>query len=243
VKWVVVLTTVLANLVFVAGGLFWIYARITRIAQIEITQAMEETLEGAIQGIDGDEFAELTALDLAPGQREPLDNALYQRHQTWLNTIHQVTPSAKPVSYAKGSQANEILIIGDIYRTLNPAYAYPFQAPYRLNQNTALDLLEGFERVSLNLNIYTDQAGNAWVAIYGPIRNSDGESVGALILEYDAAYLADLETAINREMAIACTVAAIWLLVSSGWILKTIQPVHELVGIGQRLLKKAEATR
>ncbi|NJN21524.1 MAG: toll/interleukin-1 receptor domain-containing protein [Leptolyngbya sp. RL_3_1] len=238
-KWVVVLTTVLANLAFVAGGLFWIYARMTRIAQAEITQAMEETLEGAIHGIDGDEFAELVALDVAPGQREPLDNALYQRHQTWLNTIHQVTPSAQPMSYARGNQANEILIVGDIYRTVNPIYAYPFKAPYRLNQAAALQLLEGFEGVSLNLDIYRDPAGNAWVAIYGPIRNSAGESVGALLLEYDATYLTHLEAAINREMAIACSVAAIWLLVSSGWILKTIQPVHEWVTMGQRLLKKA----
>jgi hypothetical protein len=238
-RWIVVLTTVLANLVFVAGGLFWLYARISRIAQAEITQEMEETLEGAIQGINGDEFSELIKTELPPDQREPLDNALYQRHQTWLKTIHQVTPSVQPISYAPGYQPNEVLIVGDIYRATNPAYAYDFKAPYRLNQPAALKLLDGFEATHLQLDIYADQDGNPLVAIYGPIRNSTGDPVGALILEYDAAYLTDLKRAIAAEMAIACSVAAIWLLISSGLVLQATQTSHELLGIRKRLQAKA----
>lgn len=238
-RWVVVLITVLANLVFVTGGLFWIYARITRIAQAEITQEMEETLNGAIRGIDGDEFAELINTELAPDQREPLDNALYQRHQTWLKTIHQVTPSAQPISYTRGDHANEILIIGDIYRATNPAYAYTFKEPYRLNQQAAVQLLEGLEAIHLHLDIYEDQDGNALVAIYGPIRNSAGDSVGALILEYDAVYLTDLKRAIAAEMAIACGIAAVWLVVSSGLVLRATQPSREFLGIRKRLSAKA----
>ncbi|MDA0266870.1 MAG: toll/interleukin-1 receptor domain-containing protein [Cyanobacteria bacterium] len=236
-RWVVVLTTVLANLMFVTGGLFWIYARMIRIAQAEITQTMEATLNGAIRGIDGDEFAELITVESAPGQAEPLDNALYQRHQTWLKTIHQVTPSALPISYVRGNDPREVLIIGDIYRAIQPDYAYQFRQPYRLEHQQALQLLDGFDGVSLDLDIYQDQDGQSWVAIYGPIQNSAGESVGALMLEYDAAYLTDLEGAIAREMAIVCTVAATWLLVSSGLVLRVIQPSHEFLGIRKRIRK------
>ncbi len=238
-KWVIVLTTVLANLALVTGGLFWIHGRMTRIAQAKVAQAMEETLDGALRGINGDEFAELITTDLAPGQQEPLDNALYQRHQTWLKTIHQVTPSALPTTYARGDTPREVVIIGDIYRAINPAYAYPFRQPYPLNQAAALKLLDGFDSVGLNLEIYTDPTGKPWVAIYGPIQNSAGESVGALILEYDAAYLSDLKGSVTQEMALIFGWAAIWLVISSRLILRAIQPSRERLEIQKRVCKQA----
>ncbi|HEY9622134.1 MAG TPA: toll/interleukin-1 receptor domain-containing protein [Crinalium sp.] len=220
-KWIVVLTTVIANMVFVAAGLSIIYRCMNDIARQQVEKTMQETLEGAIAGIDGDEFAALTQVAVLPGQTEPINNSLYQTHQAWLKTIHQISPAALSTTYVLDANG-KIVVIGDVCRMVAKQVAHPYRIilpdreliPARLN---------GFKEISLNLSPFKDQFGKSWVSIYGPIRNQSGAVVGELGLAYDSTYWTDLEDKIGRVMTIACIIAFIWLVISSWLILQATQ--------------------
>lgn len=229
-KWIVVLTTVLANLAIVAGGLFFLHSRMIEIALIEVEESAIDTLRGAIQGIDGDEFAALAKVDLPPEQDEPFDNPLYQQHQAWLNTVHQIAPLARPATYIRRPQTDAVVVIGDVFRMIEPDDAYAFREEIFPHSD---EMLEGFEQISPEFAAYTDDDGT-WIAIYGPIRNSAGDSVGVLELEYQAEYVADVQDAIQRLTTQACMVAFIWLVTSSWLILRATQPPREVSTSGDR---------
>lgn len=223
-KWIVVLTTVIANLLFTAGGLTVIYQRMNEIAQRQVEKTMQETLEGAIAGIDGDKFAELAQVTLPSGQAEPVDNPLYVEHQAWLKIVHQINPAALPTTYILESNG-KIVTIGDICRII----ANKSEHPYRM-VIPDLEMIparrEGFEKISVNLSPYKDRFGKSWVSIYGPIRNKPGKVVGTLGLAYDSTYWTNLQDKIRQLMTIACVIAFIWLLISSWLILQATRPAR-----------------
>jgi hypothetical protein len=224
-KRLVVLTTVIANLVFVATGLSVIYWQVNTIAQRQVKETMTETLNGAIAGIDGDDFAKLAQVGPQPNQAEPLGNLLYQEHQDWLQTVHQIAPTALPITYIREANG-KIVTIGDICRViLDPA-----THPYRMMVPDAEMIparLEGFERISVNLTPFKDQFGKSWVSVYGPIRNEAGMVVGQLGLAYDSTYWTNLEQRIRQMMIWVCLAALIWLVISSGLILRATRPPQE----------------
>ncbi|MDJ0707611.1 MAG: toll/interleukin-1 receptor domain-containing protein [Leptolyngbyaceae cyanobacterium MO_188.B28] len=221
-KWIVVLTTVLANLAFVAGGLSWLYFRMLDIAREQVKDSMEDALAGAIEGIDGDDFAELAGVELPPGQDEPFDHPLYQDHQNWLLTVNELVPLAEPATYIWDAKADEVFSIGDVYRITDSERAHGF----RESKPSHPEMLDGFEEVSIEWDPYEDDF-RTLVAIYGPIQNSAGESVGMMELEYDATYVTEVAGEIGVAIGVACIIAFIWLVISSWLILRATQPPHE----------------
>jgi hypothetical protein len=187
---------------------------------------MESTLSAALAGIDEDEFEKLTQMELLPGQDEPTDSPLYQRHQAWLKTVHEIAPEAFPSTYITETDNNKLIAIGDIYRIVDQEYAIPYKAVFPAKYETP-EVWAGLEKVSLDLSPNREYVGESWVAIYGPIRNSEGKVVGALGLDYASTYWTDLQDAIRRVMVIAGSIAFIWLVVSSWLILKATQPFSE----------------
>lgn len=226
-KWIVVLTTVIANLAFVVGGLSILYWHMSAIAQRQVEKTMQATLDGALAGINGDEFAQLAKVTLPPGQDEPINNPLYDKHQAWMQTVHQIAPAALPTTYIQEAKG-KIVAIGDICRIIAQKSDHPYRMIIPGNEVIPARLT-GFEKVSVNLSPFKDKFGKSWVSIYGPIRNSSGAVVGQLGLAYDSTYWTDLEDQIGRVMTIACVIAFIWLVISSWLILQATRPSQELL--------------
>jgi TIR domain len=225
-KWIVVLTTVIANLAFVAAGLSAIYWQVNTVARQRVEQTMQETLKGAIAGINGAEFAQLAQVKLPPGQLEPVNNPLYQKHQDWLKTIHQIAPAALPTTYLLEPN-QRIVAIGDICRVIADKQAHPYRMIVPDGEIIPARF-EGFQEISINLSPYKDRFGKSWVSIYGPIRNRSGQVVGALGLAYESTYWTNLEDKIRRLMTIAYGLAFLWLVISSWLILRATQPSQEI---------------
>ncbi|MBD2327767.1 toll/interleukin-1 receptor domain-containing protein [Alkalinema sp. FACHB-956] len=221
-KWIVVLTTVIANLLFVAAGLTLIYWRISTIAEQQVEQTMEETLDGALAGIDGDEFAQLSRLNLAPGQTEPSTHPLYQAHQDWLQTVHQIAPKAFPATYTRNAD-RKLILVGDLNRITDPSQASPYHS---LITDNLSEMEKGLTDVVINLTPYKNEFGT-WVSIYGPIKNQSGQVVGALCLTYDSTYWTNLTDKIKGMMTIAYILAFLWLIISSWLILRATQPTSQ----------------
>ncbi|NET38212.1 MAG: hypothetical protein F6K19_40470 [Cyanothece sp. SIO1E1] len=238
-KQTVVLTTVLANLTFVIGGLFLISNRMADIAveQVEFTGfdasfEMEDEFPG-----HADELAELAQINLLPGQNEPINNSLYQRHQAWLQAINDTDSNARPITYLQAANADEVMVIGDLFRITNPENAYSFRQTLPITE----EIREDFVSIHTLEGEIDATGAETGISIYGPIENDVGDPVGVLELRYDAKYLDTYDSHIqsvqdkfSEVTVIAFIIALIWFVISSLIILQATQPPHELLSSGDR---------
>ena len=224
-KRLVVLNTVLANLVFIALGLVAIDFFLLSYVSVEIDASMEKTLETAIAGIDGDEFAQLAKLP--PGDvTTHLENPLYQRHQQWLETIQKLVPDAYPETYIQAEATGQVEIIGDVYRSLRKGEGYGFR---QVIDAYGQDQIDGLQKnVTDYKPFYDDYLNETFYLIYGPIRDSQNQSVGALALQYTNGYVLELRRYIGGVIRKACIFAAIWFMGSSWLIVRATRLPHEL---------------
>jgi hypothetical protein len=96
-------------------------------------------------------------------------------------------------------------------------------------------LKAGFERSSIDLQADADSLsgldenlyGGTTFIVFAPIRNTAGQSVGVLEMEYVPEKLEEIEGAIDSVMKIAGLIALFWFLISSGLILKVTQPARD----------------
>jgi HAMP domain-containing protein len=175
----------------------WFDRFTTQSALEQIREDMANTLHAAIAGIDGDQFAALVnegAVNPATGV--PDQDPRYQTHQAWLETIHDIEPRANPYTYVKSSEGRDVQWVGDIFRVIRPADGTQFLDSYTPQADFILD---GLGREVSNMEIYSDDWG-AWVSTYGPIRNSQGETVGAVGIDFAADYVGQVKQEIRNNV-------------------------------------------
>ncbi|HPH96841.1 MAG TPA: HAMP domain-containing protein [Anaerolineaceae bacterium] len=189
---------------------YWFYNFSTLTAKSRIETDLLETLNGAIQGIDGDEFA-LMVKEAQPDETGlPANDPLYQKHMAWMDTIRRLEPRATPYTYVPGSAPDEVLFVGDFLRISQPDRSTSWLEPYP----GVVDMPEGFKRQFFKDEIYTDEWGS-WISGYGPIKNAKGEVVGGLGIDFEAAYVYQVQKSILDSMLLAfiITYAVLFLLV------------------------------
>ncbi|MEZ4583681.1 MAG: HAMP domain-containing protein [Caldilineaceae bacterium] len=207
--------TLVFNAVFVLTFI-WFYAFASNSAMEQVRADLVGTLEGAIAGINGDDFARLTQASVPAGESVPRYNALYQRHQAWLDSIRRIEPNASPYTFVAGAEPYEVKWIGDIFRIIRPESQTAFRESY-IADPANTQLYQGLTEQTVNMVPYTDKWGT-WVSAYGPIKNSQGAVVGGLGIDYRADYVRQVQTAVRRQIWIAYLVALplqlllIWLL-------------------------------
>lgn len=203
--------TLLFSVVF-AGAFYWFYTFATDRALQRIQEDLQDTLRGTLAGIDGDTFAAL-ARDAKPdASGVPTTDPRYLQHQAWLGTIHQIEPRANPYTYVKGPETNQVLWIGDILRVIRPEDGTKFLEPYI--SRGSLSLIKGLSDETLNLKPYTDKWGS-WVSAYAPIRDLQGNIVGAVGIDFRADYVFQVQQAIRDQVVVAflITYGMLFLLV------------------------------
>ncbi|WP_421657386.1 hypothetical protein [Leptothermofonsia sp. ETS-13] len=102
IKLLVGFTAVIA--IFYTSAYHWFYQFAVSRAVQRIREDLVSTLEGAIAGIDGDQFETLSQITLPQGQHEPLDNPLYTAHQNWLYRVSLVENRANSFTFIKGAE-------------------------------------------------------------------------------------------------------------------------------------------
>jgi len=170
-------------------------------------------LSGATQGIDAEEFQTLAAVEIPQGQILPLTNPLYQKHQAWLQTVHQIEPRANPYTFVAGHKPYEVLFIGDFLRLIKPDTPTSFREVY-LADPAKTRLYQGLSHLAITLTPYKDQWGS-WVSAYGPIKDKHGKVVGGVGIDFRADYVSEVQQGIQQHVAIAfsITYASLFILV------------------------------
>lgn len=217
-----------------AAAYFWFWTYSTRNATERIRQDLVDTLQGTLKGINGDEFEALVKEDKADETGVPSQDPRYQRHQNWLIAVNGIEPRAyNTYTYVKGSQPDEVLWVGDNYRQLEPTVATKFLESYIRGSDSLI--LQGFVENTVNMHIYTDPWGDH-VSAYGPIKNSKGEVVGAVGIDFLADYVRQVQKGIRQTMivSILVTYLVLFLLV---YLLSSYltRPIHKLTVAAQRV--------
>lgn len=225
--------TLIFTVIF-ASTYYWFYDFAQKEAMEQIKQGLHDTIKGAtetgilgktdkIQVINGDELEGL----IKEGQVNIdglTDDPRYLAQAKVLCEIRRVEPRASLYTYIKGDKPGEILFITSWGGCLpNPDWSQfaKFRQPY--TQNTGPNL-EGLNQIVFqskdgwctkeDLNcvpkIYSDDFGS-WVSAFAPIKNSKGETIAALGIDFTATYVNEVRAQILSSIYLAFSVTYIIL--------------------------------
>jgi len=190
--------TLIFSVVF-AGAFYWFLGFATEQALNRIKQDLLDTLNGAAAGVDGDELVALYT-DGQPNADGFSDDPRYLHQIDWLQQIHDLEPRAWPYTYVKGIEQNEVIFIADLWVRYDTDKAAPFKYSYISGGSSYLGLSE----LSLkdDLQPYVDEFGS-WISAYMPVKNSQGELVGAIGVDFEANYVNQVRQAILDKVVLA----------------------------------------
>ena len=227
--------TLIFTIVF-ASTYYWFYDFAQREAMHQIKQGLYDTIIGAtesgilgkddkIQIINGDEMEGLIKEGTVRADGLT-DDPRYWDQVRVLCEIRRVEPRASLYTYIKGEKPGEIIFITSWGACLaNPDWNQfaKFRTPYDVNTGPNL---AGFEQVVFQTktgwcinedahctpSIYGDKFGS-WVSAYAPIRNSQGEAIAALGIDFTSTYVNEVRQQILNSIYLAFAVTYIILLV------------------------------
>lgn len=225
-RWIVVLTTLIANLALIAGGCYWLYTFVTQIATNQVQKDLMTTLNVGLAGIDGDRFEVLAHSQ--PSSTPLVKRALYQEHQLWLQQVHTIFPDASLRTYSRSTNGQSYFWVGDGVRSLHSSSPVPtlpftqFQESYTPTPLAKAVYTPG-NHVAISLTPYRDRLGN-WVSAHGAIRDSTGEVVGGLRVDFTQDAVREWQQEVSNALIRSFLVLFLWLLIPCGIILKATHP-------------------
>lgn len=218
----VVMTTILANILLAVGSGIWFYQFRMQEAREAIQTDMVKALRIGSLGTNGDDFATLAALGSSQGNEVAIANPLYQTHQTWLVSIRTVFPDTFARTYIYGDPGS-IRWIGDVSRNI-PGVRAKTQFFDSFNaEHSEQNAFEGQETIIMEP--YRDDLGE-WISASGPIRNTVGQIVGGMRVDYSKSYLIKEQNYVRQVLAIAYLIVAFWVLILSVIILRAMRPAE-----------------
>jgi len=226
--------TLIFTIVF-ASTYYWFYDFAQREAMQQIKQGLYDTIIGAtesgilgtddkVQIINGDEMEGL--IKEGKVRADGLtDDTRYWDQVRVLCEIRRVEPRASLYTYIKGEKPGEIIFITSWGACLpDPDWNQfaKFRTSYDVNTGPNLAGFDqvvfqtktgwcGYDDPTCTPNIYGDKFGS-WVSAYAPIRNSSGEAVAALGIDFTSTYVNEVRQKILNSIYLAFSVTYIILL-------------------------------
>ena len=253
--------TLVFTVVFV-GAFYWFYFFSTERSVAKIVDDMHQTVLGAAAGIDGGSLVRLAAEGVA-NEAGGSDHPEYAIQMAWLATVQSIEPRAWPYVYVAGAEPNQIVALADLWLPVDPNKAYGFKevdfslgfltgglrelstyvprgercgeveeasGPFRwfVTQGRAITC-RLLRRVG-----YTDAYGS-WVSAYAPVFSSDGSPAGAVGVDFEMAYVDEVQNALlaSTGRAFLITYAALMVLLVMASRLFT-RPIVRLTALAAR---------
>ncbi|MGF1577439.1 MAG: hypothetical protein ACFCU9_16145 [Cyanophyceae cyanobacterium] len=227
--------TVVFSAVF-GGAYYWFYDYSTERAMKRIEQDLTDTLAGAVNGINGDTFEALVTEVPAPEDQPYPEDERFWALIDWLKVVHSLEPRASAYTFIAGSEPGELLWVADSFTFLRPADQVSYLESYT-NPESRITL--GLQELTLSMEPYTDPWGY-WVSAYTPLRNSEGEIIGGIGMDFQANYVYEIQEGIQDSMLSSFLITygslSVLLFFVSGVLTKplnTLQNVAEQIGRGE----------
>jgi hypothetical protein len=229
--------------VFVASY-YWFYQYTTARVFQTITDDLQETIGGAIKGMDKEGFVQLfeeesannemcppkkPTADTPPEENGyyPVDNPLYIAHEQWLYDVQQVEPETRIYTYIKGIEPGEVIAIGSTGYFREPRGGFRFCQRYT---STSSRIYDGLTQQVDAWEVYTDSFGS-WITTYMPIEDDNGNKVGGIGVDISADYVAEVRNSILKSGAIAFVISYILIFFLVYWLSGFLtRPIVSLAG-------------
>lgn len=226
--------TLVFSLVF-AAAFYWFLTYSTDTALEKIKSDLVNTVTGAARGVNTDELLAL-AREGQPNEAGFTDDPRFQDQLDWLDTVHNIEPRAWPYIYIPGTEQNEIIYIVDLFARYDTSRATEFQK-HKISKGFSLG---GLKELTIRttdgkFDTYEDEYG-AWVSAYTPIKNAQGEIVGAMGMDFEASYVNQVRQAILDRIFIAFAIAYTALFLLVFLISRTLtQPIRRLTRAAEKI--------
>lgn len=223
--------TLLFAVVF-AVAFYWFYNFASDMALRRIQEDLTDTLMAAAEGVDIESFVAL-AKEGVPREDGYTDDPRYWEHVDWLVTVNKIEPRALAYTYVRGEEENQIVFIGSVGAVEDPPWGVKFLEPYT-STGSALRGLDGTTYRS-DFKPYEDKWGK-WVSGYTPIRNEQGEPIGAIGIDFRADYVYEVQQAIRDRVWIAFGITYATLFVLVFLVSRTLtRPIIGLTSVAERI--------
>ena len=204
--------TILFTLVFAAIYL-WFYQFATNNALDEIKRSLQASLETGAAKLNVDELMALYR-EGTPRADGFTDDPRYWDIIAWFDTIHHIEPRAWPYTFLK--DGNDLVFITDLYAKYNTEKAATFRERCTVNDNCG-DLNEYFYPITsgqtwVSVTPSQDKWGT-WVSGITPLKDSQGNIVAALGLDFEAQNVYDVQASIRNSLALAFIISYVVLFV------------------------------
>ncbi|MBA3534559.1 MAG: HAMP domain-containing protein [Ardenticatenales bacterium] len=234
-----VLFTLLFTLIF-AATFYWFYNFATTMALSRIGEDLKDTLLSAAAGVDGDELQALYQ-EGTPREDGYTDDPRYWRQVEWFETVQHIEPRGVLYTYIEGENPGDLIFVTSGGARFEPE---PFGATFLLSCTPAPDdcgdtstniaALTSAEPI-LEMEPYTDAFGS-WVSGYTSVKNSEGEVVAGLGMDFRADYVFQVQQAIRNSMVMAFAVTY-FVLFSLVFLLSKVLtgPISTLTHAAERI--------
>ncbi len=232
--------TVVFTVAFVAAS-YAFYLTSTERALERIRLELQHTIEGATGGLDGGSIVRLLR-DGEANAAGFSDHPDYLAQLAWFRTVQSLEPRAWPHTYAAGPGPNEVTVLADLWSVRDAQKAFAFReievdaGPMLQGLTTLTFRIPRDERchearaaaagsflgearglISYAACIvaervgYTDAHGS-WVSAYAPVLDGGGVRVGGLGIDFEAAYVDEVQDAIIASTSLTFGVTYLVLL-------------------------------
>jgi len=228
--------TLIFTVVF-ASTYYWFYTFARNEAVGQIKQGLYDTINGAtatgvlgkgdsVPTINGDNMEGLIMEGQIRDGDGLTDDPRYWEQIKILCDIRRIEPRASPYTYIKGEKEGELIFITSWGWCLDDATPDDFVTFKQAVQFSRIDAnLAGFEKIVFQTDngycspvdlgclpdIYTDSYGS-WVSAYAPIKNSKGETVAGLGIDFAASYVKEVQQNVLKKIYIAFAITYAILL-------------------------------
>jgi len=232
--------------VFVASY-YWFYQFTSASVFNRISTNLVDTVNGAVQGMDVDNFVALYQEETANNPKCPTTvetpkeengyypeaNPRYLAHEEWLRTVQQISPNIRIYTYVKGPGPGDIIAVGSTGYFRNPRGGFKFCQFY--NSKGATSIADGLLRRADRWTIYHDDFGD-WITTYAPIPDRDGQIVGAIGVDMPADYVNTVRQSILISGAIAFVLSYILIFFLVYWLSGLMtRPIVALAGVAKEI--------
>jgi methyl-accepting chemotaxis protein len=231
--------------VFIASY-YWFYQFTSDRVFNRITTELVATVDGAIKGMDVDNFVQLYKEEStgnpqcppAPGAAQsgyyPESDPRYLAHVQWLYDVQQISPNTKLYTYVKGPGPGDIIAIGSTGYFREPRGGFKFCELYNSQGNS--QIADGLVKRVDRWTVYNDAKFGKWITTYAPIVDSSGQIVGAIGVDIGADYLYEVRQSILWSGAIAFVISYIFIFLLVYWLSGLMtRPIVALAGVAKEI--------
>jgi HAMP domain-containing protein len=184
----------------------WIFQYTTATAMARLETQLEAAAVGGAMTLNAEDFRELiTTVPAVPDPSNPTglgypDSPLYASIAQDLLDLYTTITDANPYTYFEDPADGRLYFAVSAGYLLDPQIGVTYRVPVdQIVGPATYGRMEQGLTTTTNEPAYTDDYGS-WISTYSPILDEDGQSVGAIGVDYPLTYVTAVQADVQRQL-------------------------------------------